>query len=136
MPLSGCTTPLRQGLPHAVDDTVADRAAVQEAMGSPSFHLDRLWMAWDGDRLVAMSFLEFPVERGHVHTRNTASEPDYRGRGIAQAVKNESVGQAIRLGLPRIRTGNDSQNAPILAINRKLGYVPRYGIWEWCKTVG
>ena len=126
----------QQGLPHAVDDTVADRAAVQEAMGSPSFHLDRLWMAWDGDRLVAMSFLEFPVERGHVHTRNTASEPDYRGRGIAQAVKNESVGQAIRLGLPRIRTGNDSQNAPILAINRKLGYVPRYGIWEWCKTVG
>ena len=81
-----------------------------------------------------MSFLEFPVERGHVHTRNTVCDPAYRGRGIAQAVKNESVGQAVELGLTCIRTGNDDQNGPILAINRKLGYVPIYAIWEWIKT--
>ncbi len=107
---------------HEVRDTVdepdADRAAVEEGMRSPSFHLDRFWMAWDGDRLVAMSYLDFPVERGHVHTHNTASDRAYRGRGIAQAVKNESVGQAVELGLTRIRTGNDSQNGPMLAINR------------------
>jgi hypothetical protein len=32
-----------------------------------------------------------------------------------------------------IRTNNDSQNAPILAINKKLGYKPEPGWYKWEK---
>lgn len=122
-----------QDMPHSVPEPEMDEAAMQAYTGSPSFHLDRFWTAWDGDRLVALSFLDFPVERGHVWTGYTACDRAYRGRGIAQAVKDESVGQAVELGIPRIRTGNDSHNAPMLAINRKLGYVPVYRDREWLK---
>jgi hypothetical protein len=34
-----------------------------------------------------------------------------------------------------IITNNDSQNAPMLAINRKLGYVPRPGIFRLVRPV-
>lgn len=121
-------------MPHTVEESELDPAALEAMTGSPSFHLDRFWTARDGDRLVAVSFLDFPVERGNVWTGYTACDREYRARRIAQAVKNESVGQAIELGVPRIRTGNDSQNAPMLAINRKLGYAPVYSDWEWLKT--
>lgn len=36
-------------------------------------------------------------------------------------------------GASYIVTDNDSQNAPVLAINRKLGYVPRPGIFRLIK---
>lgn len=123
-------------MPHTVEEPPMDEAAWRAHTTSPSFHLDRLWTAWDGDRLVGLSFLDFPPERGHVWTGYTATDRGYRGRGIAQGVKGESVGQAIELGIPRIRTDNDAENEAMLAINRKLGYVPVYGIWEWLKTLG
>jgi RimJ/RimL family protein N-acetyltransferase len=126
----------RNDMPHTLDEPDLDEARLESEMSAPSSRLDRLWLAWDGDRLVALSFLDFPLERGHVWTGYTASDRDYRGRGIAQAVKNESVGQAIELGVSRIRTGNDAENEPMLAINRKLGYVPVYTIREWLKAVG
>jgi GNAT superfamily N-acetyltransferase len=126
----------RNDMPHTVDEPDLDEARLTSEMSSPSSRPDRLWTAWDGERLVAISFLDFPVERGEVWTGFTASDRDYRGRGIAQAVKNESVGQAIELGVTSIRTGNDAENEPMLAINRKLGYVPAYAIWEWLKRLG
>lgn len=120
-------------IPHSVEEPEMDEADLQAYMSSPSFHLDRVWTAWQGERLVAMSYLDFPVERGNVWTGYTACDREHRGRGIAQGVKNESVGQAIELGVPRIRTDNDAQNEPMLAINRKLGYTPVYAIWSWLK---
>jgi GNAT superfamily N-acetyltransferase len=125
----------RNDMPHTVDEPALDEARLSSEMSAPSTRADRLWTAWDGERLVALSFLDFPLERGEVWTGFTATDRDYRGRGIAQAVKNESVGQAIELGVPSIRTGNDAENGPMLAINRKLGYAPVYAIWEWLKTL-
>ena len=122
-----------QDMPHTIEEPEMDEAAIVAIAGSPSFHLDRCWTAWDGNRMVALSYLDFPIERGNVWTSYTASDGGYRGRGIAQAVKNETVGQAVELGISRIRTDNDSENEPMLAINRKLGYVPVYEIWEWLK---
>jgi hypothetical protein len=45
-----------------------------------------------------------------------------RGKGVARALKCETVMQAIDLGIDRVRTDNDSQNAPILHINASMGY--------------
>lgn len=51
----------------------------------------------------------------------------YRGRKIALALKLLSVRYARARGVVEIRTGNDSRNAPIVAINRKLGFIPGPG---------
>jgi RimJ/RimL family protein N-acetyltransferase len=45
-----------------------------------------------------------------------------RGRGIARALKYESICQALEFGYERVRTTNDSDNPPILRINEEMGY--------------
>jgi len=96
---------------------------------------DRWWIALDGDRPVAMSYLRFPPERGVVWTGYTCSDPEYRGRGIARAVKLQSLGQAVERGLPVVYTDNDSENAPMLHINETLGYRPCPGFVSLLKRV-
>ena len=84
---------------------------------------------------MSMSYLKFPPVRGTVWTGFTCTHPDYRGRGIARAVKLQSLGQAAELGIPIVCTDNDSENAPMLHINETLGYVRRPGFVEHHKRV-
>jgi GNAT superfamily N-acetyltransferase len=97
-------------------------ASFMDRISAPNLPHDRLWIARHGDRAVGMSFLRFPPVRGNVWTGFTCSHPDYRGRGIARAVKLQTLAQAIELGIPSVRTDNDSENAPMLHINEALGY--------------
>ena len=84
---------------------------------------------------MALSFLRFPPVRGNVWTGYTCSHPEYRGRGLARAVKLQSMAQAIGLGIPAVRTANDSENAPMLHINEQMGYEPLPGFVSFLKRV-
>jgi mycothiol synthase len=53
----------------------------------------------------------------------TASSREYRGRGIALALKLRQIEAAKALGFATVRTDNDTRNAAMLAINEKLGFV-------------
>jgi hypothetical protein len=57
-----------------------------------------------------------------VWTDYTGSSRSVRGRGIARALKCETLAQAIALGVDRVYTGNDAANDPILHINETMGY--------------
>jgi mycothiol synthase len=50
---------------------------------------------------------------------------EYRGQGIAFALKVAGAAVAKNDGVQSLRTTNDSTNPAILAINRKMGFVPR-----------
>ncbi|MDQ6879894.1 MAG: GNAT family N-acetyltransferase [Candidatus Dormibacteraeota bacterium] len=106
-----------------------------ERMGTPELRSDRFWIARHGDQPVAMSYLRFPPVRGHVWTGYTCSHPDYRGRSIARAVKLQTLDQAIELGIPFVRTDNDSENVAMLHINEMLGYDPRPAFVTFVKRV-
>jgi GNAT superfamily N-acetyltransferase len=97
--------------------------------------VDRYWIARVGDRIVALSFILYPPVRGVPETGYTAVDRAYRGRGIAAAVKLETLAQAIDLGATAVRTDNDGQNAPILHINERLGYRPIPGWLEFAKQL-
>jgi GNAT superfamily N-acetyltransferase len=88
----------------------------------PGVREDRFWIARDGEAIVGLSYLEFPPVRGLPWTAFTATSQAVRGRGIARALKYESMAQAIELGYRRVRTANDGANAPILHINQEMGY--------------
>jgi RimJ/RimL family protein N-acetyltransferase len=96
---------------------------------------DRFWIALDGDRPVAMSYLKFPPVRGTVVTGYTCCDREYRGRGIARAIKLQSLAQAVEHGVPLVYTDNDSENAPMLHINERLGYRSRPGFVSHLKRV-
>ena len=52
----------------------------------------------------------------------TAVLPEFRGRGIATALKLQAIRWAAGQGLHALVTGNDVENAPMRAINARLGY--------------
>lgn len=80
------------------------------------------------DRLVAFTSLMRRAP-GFMYTSMTGVLPSHRRRGIALAIKVRSVDVARSMGATRMGTNNLSINAPILAVNRALGYEPQPGIW-------
>jgi GNAT superfamily N-acetyltransferase len=80
-------------------------------------------VALDGDRMVGCSIVFLPAYPGKgAYTGYTGVLREYRGRGIALAVKLLTVEAALAHGAPRMRTNNDFENGPMLAVNTKLGY--------------
>jgi mycothiol synthase len=49
---------------------------------------------------------------------------DWRGRGIAQALKAAQIAWAIDHGLSELRAGNDERNSPARAVNAHFSYMP------------
>jgi mycothiol synthase len=66
------------------------------------------------------------VEEGIAYHGMTAVARAARGRGVASALKRAAIlWTRDQPGLRALRTSNEERNAPMLAINRKLGYQPR-----------
>ncbi|TMC38173.1 MAG: GNAT family N-acetyltransferase [Chloroflexi bacterium] len=124
-----------QDVPHSLPIVTEAFEDFEKRIHSPDRRDDRWWIACDGDRPVAMSYLKFPPVRGTVWTGYTCAAREYRGRGIARAVKLQTLAQATELGVPTVRTDNDAENAPMLHINETLGYVRRPGWVEHHKRV-
>jgi GNAT superfamily N-acetyltransferase len=124
-----------QDIPHTLTIVPEAFEDFDRRAHAPDRRHDRWWVACDGDVPAAMSYLKFPPVRGTVWTGYTCTHPDYRGRGIARAVKLQSLAQAAQLGVPIVCTDNDAENAPMLHINETLGYVRRPGFVEHHKRV-
>ena len=58
----------------------------------------------------------------------TGVHPGWQGRGLATALKVRCLAEARRRGLTSMETENHEDNAAMLAVNRKLGFV--FGIPE------
>lgn len=89
----------------------------------PYFNRTYFMLAMDGDRVIGLSTLEFAGQSDGAYTGMTGVLREYRGRGVAVAMKLQTIAEAKRRGLARMRTNNDPDNPPMLAVNRKLGYV-------------
>ncbi len=53
----------------------------------------------------------------------TGVNPDWRGRGIATALKLRCIVEAKRRGIARMETENHGDNLAMIAVNRKLGFI-------------
>jgi GNAT superfamily N-acetyltransferase len=91
----------------------------------PGFRPEYLVLAADGDRVVGTTYM-YPVagDPTTLYTDYTGVLREYRGRQIALALKVEALEHARRLGAIIVRTNNDSDNAAMLAVNRRLGCEP------------
>ncbi|WP_327042055.1 GNAT family N-acetyltransferase [Micromonospora ureilytica] len=59
----------------------------------------------------------------------TGTIPAYRGRGLARLTKTAALHRAAANGVRVAYTSNDEANAPMLAINARLGYRPVASQW-------
>jgi RimJ/RimL family protein N-acetyltransferase len=70
----------------------------------------------------------------HAYNLFTGVDPAYRGRGLGQAVKVMALNYAARsLGVRQVCTNHNALNEPMLAIDRKLGYVQIPGTYGLVK---
>lgn len=77
-----------------------------------------------GDEYVGLSCLgRSPVDPGELHQTITGVRADCRHQGIATALKAHGVRLAQERGYARIVTYVDTTNAPMAALNQKLGFV-------------
>ena len=96
---------------------------IRNWMSAPGNSTETWWTAVAEGKPIGLSVMGYPVERGFPHTDTTAVHPDWRGRGVALALKLATLLQAMERGFERARTENDTTNAPILHLNREvLGY--------------
>jgi GNAT superfamily N-acetyltransferase len=94
------------------------------------FRADTQILAAHADCWVGLAAIGiYPADR-HAYNAFTGVLREYRGRGLAQALKLQTVLLAKQEGMRYIRTNNDSNNAPMLAINRKLGYKSEPGLYR------
>ncbi|MFN8475265.1 MAG: GNAT family N-acetyltransferase [Anaerolineae bacterium] len=99
------------------------------------YRADGQLLAADGDRWVGLAAVAFYPDQDYAYNAFTGVARDYRGRGLAQALKLLAIRRAITDGAHYIRTDNDSRNGPMLAVNRKLGYQPQPGTYTLIRTV-
>ena len=137
---AGDTEEARRKL-HAVNVTVSADSPGSDG-GFPSFEEfnetfntvswfrpEGQFVAADGDDYVGLASVGYFAETNSMYNMITGVLPAYRGRKIAQALKLLTIRYAKAYGADSIRTSNDSENVPMLAINRKLGYKPLPGTY-------
>lgn len=108
---------------------------VRDVFEASQFRPEGQVFAADVDRWIGIAAVG-DAEPGMMFNAFTGVRREYRGRGIALALKLLATDFARRAGVAGIRTNNDSENAPMLAINRRLGYVPEAGWYVLRKMPG
>ena len=85
---------------------------------------DGFLIARRGDEYVGLSCLgQSPVDPTELHQTITGVRADCRHQGVATALKARGAQLARERGYARIVTYVDSTNAPMAALNQKLGFI-------------
>jgi mycothiol synthase len=76
----------------------------------------------------AMSAITVFEGADHAYNLFTGTDIRYRGRKLAQAVKSLALRKARTFGVGTVRTNHNSENAAMIAIDTKLGYIRTPGV--------
>jgi len=122
---------------HRVDDEATQDLPAAEPPAPIAFEewLDHVWRfppfshrgsfaARVDGRVVAVTLLAVDAATGRALNMFTGTLRSHRGRGLALATKAASLRWAAANGVTQVVTTNDESNAPMLAVNRRLGYRP------------
>lgn len=104
-----------------VDDIRYDEW-VRECLGDPDLSRDGSAVVLHEGKPIAFAFL-IVDEQGRAANEMTGTLPAFRRRGLARLAKLATIRWAARNGVATIVTGNDEENAAMLALNGSLGYL-------------
>lgn len=99
---------------------------VEEEATGPDVLRGGTLVALDGPTVVGFSGLVRRAADPHLAEHGlTSVAVSHRNRGIATALKRAQIAWASRAGYRELMTSTQADNAPMRAVNEKLGYEPR-----------
>lgn len=107
----------------------------EETLEHPDLDRDGSVFAEVDGRLAAYALVSTDREHRVAWNEMTGTAPAFRRRGLARLVKLATIRWAADAGIRAISTGNDAENAGMLALNRELGYRPLLEAIELAKRL-
>jgi GNAT superfamily N-acetyltransferase len=101
-----------------------------------AFTLAGIHVAVKDGEWVGVNFVKPTPVEGEICTEYTGVLREHRGKGLAQVLKAIGIQYAKDSGADTMSTFNDERNAPMLAVNRKLGFVAQPGFYVYRKELG
>jgi mycothiol synthase len=113
--------PMWEDIPFATPTPHWPYDRFYEASTSDQILRDLSLIAYAGDQIAGFTTTGKSKDKDG-WTWMTGTARDYRGRGVARALKVEALTRAKRKGLRALGTTNDEPNKSMRGINAKLGY--------------
>jgi GNAT superfamily N-acetyltransferase len=122
-------------IPGHEDIKVSFEDWVRFVCEATSYRPEGMIVAADGERWIGQSMTVYFADTNSTYIQHTGVDRAYRGRHVALALKLLGIRWSRGIGAVYTRTHNDSQNTPILALNRRLGYQPLPGQYRLLKDL-
>lgn len=116
--------------------TMSYEAFLMESFAKSGFSAEGLFIAFAGDEWAGMHQVS-ENKNGVTDARveYTGVRDEFRGRGLAKALKWLGVVYCRNQGWKSLMTHNDSRNAPMLAVNDQFGYERLPGWKHFVRTL-
>jgi GNAT superfamily N-acetyltransferase len=108
---------------------------LEEKIADPDLSRDGSFVVLVDGRPASLSWISVDLERRVAGHDLTGTAPAYRRRGLARLAKLGVLRWCAEQGIVRLLTGNDSENAAMLALNDELGFKPYVTVTEWRKLL-
>lgn len=137
--------PVKRALYDLVETTAADEPSGGWHYSYEEFCVAVLGAYWFDPRAYVLASLDnswiglsssCEMVPGRMFATLTGVRREFRGRGIAQALKVLNATYASERGMAYLEGTNDTRNEAMIAINRKLGYQRKAGWYFVRRAVG
>jgi GNAT superfamily N-acetyltransferase len=118
-------------VPHVPPETTTFEDWLADWWDGPLIDRDASVAALVDGTVVALTFITLDRSTGRAENNLAGTRRGHRGRGLATLVKSHSLARAAALGATIAVTDNEERNAPMLAVNTRLGYRPFARLLEW-----
>jgi GNAT superfamily N-acetyltransferase len=106
---------------------------LEQAWRHPLVSLEGSFAAAHEGRVVAFTLARVDLAAGRALNDITGTLRAFRGRGLARLVKLCQLEWAAAKGVTSVVTDNDVTNAPMLAVNERLGYRPFHEVGSYVR---